>query len=206
MAEMLDLGFKMQISACGQEADFKVRGAGLGGGAITGFIIFTVIFGLLAGVMNAGRSGTAGEFWTGAIVTFAIGVGIIFVVGNTKSKLYSFKVAPKNIEVGGREYAKSDISEVFVRSAQGKSVTQASITGGTIVWGNGIAGAAAVGAVAVSNAVGQISDGAAALARESMDKRSNAVCIRHGRSVIPLAENLEADVAISLFNKVTEVI
>jgi hypothetical protein len=206
MTEVLDLGFEMKTSVDGQGTEFKVRGSGLGGGAITGFTIFAIIFGLLAGVMNAGMSGTAGDFWTGAIVTFAIGVGMILVIGNIKSKSYSFKVTPKNIEFGGRDYAKADISEVFVRNAQGKSATQATIVGGTIVFGNGIAGAAAVGAVAVSNAVGQISGSAAALARESMDKRSNAVCIRHGRNVIPLAENLEADVAISLFNKVTEVI
>lgn len=200
MTENVDHGFSMKRGEAGA-VEFEARGSGIGGGAWFGIIFFGLFIGFLAFLMQAFDKNPSA---TPSIVIIAISFGIAFLMSKQKSQTYQFKVSPDSVHVGGKEYKKSDISELLVRNSSGQAAHNVNVEGGTVVFGTGVAGAAYVGATVLGNSAKQIGAATGQAIQESLAKRGNSVCIRHGRKVVPLAGNLKEDDAVSLFNKVAE--
>ena len=196
MAESVDLGFEMNKSGDGRETTFTTRGAGIGAGAWVGIVFMGLFFASLIALI-------AESMGTFVIIT-AISVGLAYLMSSSRSKEYTFIVTPDLIKAGGKEYAKSDVSELLIRNSSGNTAGQAQVEGGTVVFGTGVTGMAYVGATALGNSAAKIGDSTGKAIQASMAKRGNALCIRHGRKVVPLAKNMQEDDAVALFNKVAE--
>jgi uncharacterized membrane protein len=182
----------------GREITFQTRGSGIGAGAWVGIVFMGVFFGFLIALIM--------ESFVALFVLIALCVGIAFLMSTSRSQEYTFSVTPDLIKAGGKEYAKSDVSEILIRNSSGNTAGQAQVEGGTVVFGTGVTGMAYAGATTLGNSAKKIGDSTGKAIQESMAKRGNALCIRHGRKVVPLAKNMQEDDAVALFNKVTEVV
>ena len=205
MAERVDLGFKMEVAADGSGTDFEVRGAGIGGGAWFGFIFFGAFIGLPITFLVNMDARTGGPVLATWLIVVGLFTGIAFLMNSSRSQLYRFNVSKDAVRIEGKSYSKDDISEILVRNSAGKTATNVNVDGGTVVFGTGITGAAFVGATVLGNSAKKIGASTGQAIQESMAKRGNAVCIRHGRKVVPLAQNLQEDDAVALFNQLAKV-
>ena len=198
----------MSVSEDGDATEFETRGAGIGAGAWIGIILAGGFFALIAFLMQAfDRNPSA----TPSIVIMLAAVGIAFLINHLRTKTSTFAVGADEVTVGAggegsgaKSYAKSDISELLIRNNSGGASHSVKVEGGSVFIGSGVAGAAFIGAQSLNNAAGAIGRGAGEAIKQSLAKRGNAVCIRHGRKVIPLAKNLREDDATALFHKVAE--
>jgi hypothetical protein len=193
MPESVDLGFKVEPAKSGEGLDFEVRGAGIGGGAWFGIGLLGFIFGILASLWNLNG-------FTPLIVVFALSMLVAFLMDAARKESYRFHISPNFFQVRGKEYSKSNVSEILIQNRAGQTATSVNIRGGSVVFGTGVVGVAYVGATMLSNAASSIGRGAGDAIRDSLAKRGNSVCIRHGRKVVELAGNLTEDDAVALFN------
>lgn len=185
--------------------DFEIRGSGIGAGAWGGFIFAGGLIGApLTFLLTI-------EARSGAVILFTwlgfVGVALLFALWLhiMRSASHEFVVTQDAIHVEGFKIRKTDVAEIFIRSSDGNRATGIPVSSGTVVAGFGAPGALAVGAFALSN-MGQTMGAAAGHAiKESLETRGYSVCIRHGRNVIPLAENLDEETALSLINEVAKV-
>lgn len=205
MSETVDLGFKVSPADDGNGVDFEVRGAGIGGGAWFGFIFFGAFIGLpITSLVNMDAR-TGGPVLATWLIVVGACTGIAFLMNSSRSQVQRFTVAPDAVRLNGKSYSKVEVSELLIRNSAGKTATNVSVDGGTVVFGTGITGAAFVGATVLGNSAKKIGASTGQAIQESMAKRGNAVCIRHGRKVIPLVQNLQEDDAVALFNEVAKV-
>lgn len=199
MVEKLDLGYTEQSLADGKQIKLSVQGAGIGFGAWFGFGFAGLLLGGLVSLMLLAE--TAMPF----VLVFGGCLSIAALLSSTRGGTQIVTLEEETIRLSdGREIKKTDISELFVKSSDGKNIQQASSSNGTIVFGSGAVGAAVVGAHVLNNGARQIGDATGKAIQESMAKRGFSVCVRHGRKVIPLAKYLREDDAISLFNRIAQ--
>ncbi|MGI6247755.1 MAG: hypothetical protein ACOYJQ_18640 [Pseudochelatococcus sp.] len=208
MKEKIEQGFTVTTSNDDPTVGVSINGSGIGFGAWFGLLFI----GLLVGAPMALVAGM-----NGFVATLAFFGLVAFLWDRSRKRRYEFTVTETAVRMpNGKEYAKGDISELLIRNQSGKTVyagrvewTQSS----TVVVGVGVTGAAMAGAAAINNvagslgrAAGQMGADAGAAIKQSLARRGNALCIRHGRNVIPLAKYLREDDAIALFNKVRELL
>ncbi|MDF2142928.1 hypothetical protein [Paenirhodobacter sp. CAU 1674] len=204
MVQNVDLGFHMVEADNG--TTFAITGAGIGGGAWFGFFFAGAIVGLPITLMVNMDAKTGGPvFVTWLLVVFSA-LGIALWMNSARSKFYRFIVTRDTLEVDGKSYAKRDISELLVRDSAGHMAGSVPVQGGTVIVGTGVVGAAVVGAAALGNAASKMGEAAGMAITQSLAKRGNSVCIRHGRHVIPLARYLKEGDAVALFNTLREVL
>lgn len=200
MAEVVDHGFSIETSEDGSVTRLKMGGAGIGGGAFFGFGFAGLLIGALLAL--AAQNG---------LVFFLIFGGSILVsclMDANRKQQYEFEVTSSAVRLpNGKEYKKSDISELFVKNSSGQNTQSANVESGTIiVGGSGVTGAAVAGAAVLGNASKQMGAAAGQAISDSLAQRGYSVAIRHGRKVITLANHLKQDDAMSLFNKTSELL
>jgi hypothetical protein len=188
MAETVDLGFKIEKRANGRETEFEVPGAGLGAdvwGWSVGIAVAVSLF------INSFVHADA-ETDTPLVLTFLGIVGLTILLcalaHRGKSKVQFFSVSETEVIVRDKRYERAKVTEILITNLSDK--------GGSPVLVNPIVGGAIIGA---ARSIG--SDIKSAVAR-----RDYALSIRHGRNVVPVATDLEKDVAISLFHELSALI
>jgi len=205
----VDEGFSLTADADRKALCFAIKGAGIGFGAWFGMLLGGVVLGgLLAAMMSPFSDGGAEAFFARWFLMFMIAFGWAFLWALLRKRQYYFEITDVDVLApDGQRYARNHISEILLRN-KGTDIYSSSPqqSSGVVVAGTGLRGAALVAGAAaqqigasIGHAIGQSISG-------SVSKRNNEVCIRHGRKVIPLARYLREDDAISLYNKVTEVL
>lgn len=197
MTAKLDYGFAMTQTQDGKLTRFGVYGSGIGGGAWFAFIFGGLFFGGLMAIIF-GMSGFV-------LVMIAL-IGSALLWDFSRKKRYEFEITDAIVRApNGVEYAKSDISEILIRNQNGVAYS-APAHSSTFVVGTGSAGVALAGAIGLSNSAKQVGNALGEAVAQSLSKNGNEVCVRHGRKVIVLARHLKEDDAISLFNKIKELL
>lgn len=204
---VVDDGFKVTSSADGKSTRFEIKGAGIGIGAWVGFIIGGVFFGFFFSLIMymIYRTKDPATF-TNYGLFFVVCLVAAFVWDRIRKQQFVFDVDEASIRgPDGQLYAKADISEILLRNS-GATAYAAPPQSTTVMGGTGVAGVTLAAAGAASNISQGVGQAVGMAVSESLKKRSNEICIRHGRNVVPLAKYLREDDAIALFNRVRELI
>lgn len=202
----IEFGFTIYRSSDGQEFGFEKQGGGIGGGAWLGFLFAGAIIGAPLTFLITVESAKTFEdilvVWLAIIGAFG---GLAYLLNLTRAQTYRFRITPDAICVNDKCYAKTNISELLVRNKSGRASASINVERGGVVIGGGATGAAYVAATALASGMRQMGEGAAEAIKDSMSKRGNSVCIRHGKRVIPLAQYMLEDDAKALLNKIAEI-
>ncbi len=203
----LDDGFSITPGADGKSIRFAIRGSGIGIGAWFGFILGGLFFGtiLTALIAISYKMKDAASLRT-FLLMMAFALGSAFLWSRVRRQKFVFEISEGVVRApDGQTYARGDISEILIRN-QGSVAHSAAPQSTTIIAGTGLTGVAMAGATAMGNAAAGVGNAIGQSVAQSIAKRGNEVCIRHGRKVIPLARYLREDDAIALFNKVRELL
>lgn len=201
----VDEGFTITPSADGKSIEYSITGSGIGIGAWIGFILGGLFFGtlftmILAIAYKLNDAASLRNF----LLMIAIALGAAFLWDRARKQKFVFKITEGGVLApDGQQYAKADISEILIRN-QGSTAHSAPPQSTTVMVGTGVTGIAMMGASAMSNVSAGVGNAIGQSVAQSLAKRGNEVCIRHGRKVVPLAKYLREDDAIALFNKVRE--
>lgn len=204
---VVDDGFQITPSADGKSTRFEIKGAGIGMGAWVGFILGGIFFGfffsLIMYIIYRTRDPATftnyGLFLAACLMT-------AFVWDRIRKRQFAFEVNDTGVRApDGQLYAKVDISEILLRN-RGATAYAVPPQSTMVVGGTGVAGVTLAAAGAAGNISQGVGQAVGMAVSESLKKRSNEVCIRHGRKIVPLAKHLKEDDAIALFNKVRELI
>ena len=202
-----DDGFSITPSADGKSTRFEISGSGIGIGAWFGFILGGLFFGTIftALIAISYKLKDAASLRT-FLLMMAIALGSAFLWSRLRTRKFVFEITDGAVRVpDGQAYAKADISEILIRN-QGSTAHSAAPQSTTIIAGTGLTGVAMAGAAAMGNASAGVGNAIGQSVAQSLAKRGNEVCIRHGRKVVPLAKYLREDDAIALFNRVRELL
>lgn len=199
---VLDHGFIVTAENDDKVIHFAVDGSGVGGGAWVGFVIAGLFFGLLFTLIAAlaYKLDNTG-FVTVFCMFFAgiLGLGLIWEL--VRRQLFAFSITEDTVLApDGKEYDKSNVSELLIRNSGTTVYNAPSSQSTTFIAGTGVVGTAMVASAAIGNASSEIGSAIGSAVSSSLQKRSNEVCIRYGKKVVPLARYLEEDKAIALFN------
>ncbi len=201
----VDEGFTITPGTDGKSIEYSIGGSGIGIGAWVGFVLGGLFFGtLLTMILALSYKLNDAASLRSFLLMMGIALGAAFLWDRARKQKFVFKITEGGVHApDGRHYAKADISEILIRN-QGSTAHSAPPQSTTAVVGTGVTGVAMMGASAMSNVSAGVGNAIGQSVAQSLAKRGNEVCIRHGRKVIPLAKYLREDDAIALFNKVRE--